>query len=150
MTEQKPKRRGNPNWIAGGPSPNPAGRPRSGLALAERIRERLTPDQLIDLVGEALANDKIDIEKRVSLAMQLASYGYSRPASGLDLNVNSGASTAEGDWSKVPLDVRREEFARRKALLARYSTERSDAHAGAAPDDESTQATDPKDESPTT
>jgi len=72
-----------------GQSGNPRGRPRSGLALAERIRERMSPDELIDLVTTALADPKIDIEKRVSLAMQLASYGYSKPPAGLDLNVSN-------------------------------------------------------------
>lgn len=39
MSKQKPNNPvGNPNWRKGGPSPNPAGRPKTGLALAEWIR----------------------------------------------------------------------------------------------------------------
>ena len=127
------KHRGNPNWVKGGPSPNPSGRPRSGLALAERIRERVTPDQLIDLVTEALGDVRIDIEKRVSLAMQLASYGYSRPATGVDLLVqgSSGASSS-ADWSAVPIDERR-------AILAEIRTRLDAAKASRASEQQSDQ-----------
>lgn len=120
MSEHK-KRRGNPNWIKGGPSPNPSGRPRSGLALSEFIRERLSPEQLCDLVMRALADEKIDIERRVSFAFQLAAHGYSKPPAGLDLNVSSSSASSGEDWSKVPLEVRRAELERRRALLAQYA-----------------------------
>lgn len=51
-TERRPP--GNPNWVRGCPSPNPAGRPRTGLALSEAIRARLDPDTLNELITVAL------------------------------------------------------------------------------------------------
>lgn len=48
---------GNPAWVKGGASPNPKGRPKTGLALAETIRGRLERSDaraLTDLVELAL------------------------------------------------------------------------------------------------
>lgn len=36
-------------WKKGIPSPNPAGRPRKGTAMAERMREQVDPDELIQI-----------------------------------------------------------------------------------------------------
>lgn len=41
--------RGNPNWIKGGPSPNPKGRPRSGMALSDMIRRKVDPQRMVDI-----------------------------------------------------------------------------------------------------
>ena len=112
QTDQK--RRGNPAWVKGGPSPNPTGRPRSGLALAERIRERLSPDELIDLVTKALADDSIPLRERVAFAFQLAAHGYTKPPAGLDVAVMNGAS-ATRDLSHLSDDEVRELLARVRA-----------------------------------
>jgi hypothetical protein len=44
---RKTKRKGNPNWKKGGPSPNPAGAPRRGQSWKEIIQEigEMTPDE---------------------------------------------------------------------------------------------------------
>lgn len=46
-TKKKTKRKGNPTWVKGGPSPNPAGAPKRGQSWAETIKEigNLTPDE---------------------------------------------------------------------------------------------------------
>jgi hypothetical protein len=46
--------KGNPNWVKGGASPNPRGRPRSGLAMAETIREMMDVDTRRELIRLAL------------------------------------------------------------------------------------------------
>jgi hypothetical protein len=74
------------SFTANDPRINRNGRPRSGLALAERIRERMSPDELIDLVTKALADESIPIRERVAFAFQLAAHGYTKPPAGLDIN----------------------------------------------------------------
>lgn len=41
------KRRGNPNWVEGGPSPNPGGRPKKLVAIERMLDEEFrSPEQL--------------------------------------------------------------------------------------------------------
>ncbi len=101
QTKRRPP--GNPAWTPGCPSPNPRGRPRSGLALSERIRERLSPDELIDLVTRALADDKIDLAQRVQFAFQLADRAYSKPPAGVDLSVTT-ATVDHADLDRLSDD----------------------------------------------
>lgn len=42
--------KGNPRWQRGMVSPNPAGRPPSGLALADRIRKLVGIDEMVNLM----------------------------------------------------------------------------------------------------
>lgn len=100
MSEQSPastskRGPGNPAWVKGAASPNPRGRPRTGFALAEKIRERVDPDMIISIAGQYLAlagkfvdNEKNPLRDRVAVALQrfsavlaLADRGYMRPVS---------------------------------------------------------------------
>jgi len=51
---------GNPNWIAGGKSPNPDGRPKKGTAMTDLIREMLElPGSKDGTIRKILLVDKI-------------------------------------------------------------------------------------------
>jgi hypothetical protein len=47
---ETPPRRGNPNWVEGGPSPNPSGRPRRLRELEHAILEAETPAKVKKVV----------------------------------------------------------------------------------------------------
>lgn len=121
MSKQtKPKRRrGNPAWVKGGPSPNPGGRPRKGTALSERIRERIDPDELIDLavrIAQGLPVKVLDVgqekspvsaaaiavsmpgpKEQLAAIKWLADMGYFKPAA--QFEIKSSESTV--DYSKL-------------------------------------------------
>ncbi len=113
MADQNPssRPRGNPNWVPGGPSPNPRGRPRVGHALAERIRERLDPDAVIELALEVAADVTLPAERRLAALYGLADRGFTKPAVDTNISVNT-STTPQRDWSAVPLAERRELLAR--------------------------------------
>jgi hypothetical protein len=70
----KPKRkRGNPNWVKGGPSPNPAGRARGYEAFRESCREH-SPEAVAALVSKVREGD-------VSAMRVLLEYGWGKPSS---------------------------------------------------------------------
>lgn len=50
----KTKRRGNPNWVKGGASPNPAGRPKDGESWASIIKSvgDMYPADLVAFIGK--------------------------------------------------------------------------------------------------
>ncbi len=88
MSEEIKRKPGNPAWIKGGPSPNPNGRPRAGLALAERIRERVEPDVLIDFMLQVISGQVVNadqttsfttIEQRGAAVKFLAEHGWIKP-----------------------------------------------------------------------
>lgn len=95
MKQAKPRVPNRGSFAPGDPRINRSGRPRSGLALAERIRERMSPDELIDLVTKALADESIPIRERVAFAFQLAGHGYSKPPAGLDTTAKLDGSTPD-------------------------------------------------------
>ncbi len=55
----KPRR---PSPLRGRPSNNPRGRPRSGLALAERVRKRVDLDELVDIALSIARGEPITID----------------------------------------------------------------------------------------
>ncbi len=44
------KRKGNPNWVEGGPSPNPGGRPKKLRALEAAVLDAETPERVKEVV----------------------------------------------------------------------------------------------------
>jgi hypothetical protein len=60
--ENKPAeiRPGNPNWRAGGPSPNPGGRPKGLLRFREEL-EASCGDDIIQVIKEALQDEDVRV-----------------------------------------------------------------------------------------
>lgn len=82
--------RGNPAWTPGCPSPNPRGRPRTGLAAAEKIRERVDPDDWISFELGVAMDVKLSIAERRAAWHALIDRGFVKPATAHDLNVSRG------------------------------------------------------------
>lgn len=78
--ESKPKqKRGNPNWVKGGASPNPAGRAARVVALLEAFREDVPAAQaLCRRLLNPLTKD-IDDRVRLKAAELVLAYGLGRP-----------------------------------------------------------------------
>ncbi len=91
--------------------------------MAEKIRERVDPDDAINLALEVVADLTIPIERRLAAMWSLIDRGYRQPPAGLDLSVTSG-TTPHRDYSQMPLEERR-------ALLEKL---RSIPQIGASPD----------------
>jgi hypothetical protein len=75
----EPKKRPAHLWKPG-QSGNPKGRPRSGNALTERIREAVPPDALIKLAHEVITSDRSTDRDKLTAAKLLADWGYHKPA----------------------------------------------------------------------
>jgi hypothetical protein len=108
----KPKRKPpTPGSWRPGQSGNSAGRPRRGDALAEAIRERVSPDELIAVARSIIDDAKAPPSVRLQAAQFLAERGYSRPAERTELSIEQSTPR---DFSHIPL-------ARRRELLAELS-----------------------------
>lgn len=106
MSESKPKRRGNPNMRKGMPSINPKGRPRSGLAFAERVRERVDPDKIIDAVLEVLENAEKPSE-RLQAATFLRDSAYAKPPTATAIQLTTGnEEQSQYNFGAMPLEKR--------------------------------------------
>jgi hypothetical protein len=100
------KRRGNPAMVKGGPSLNPKGRPRAGLALAERIRERLDPDTLLNLAMRVAEDETLSDARKIEILLPLYDRGYVKPPTTIAAQVHTTSSPSR-DYSQVPLEERR-------------------------------------------
>ena len=90
-----------------GHSGNPKGRPHTGLAFAERIRERVHPDIVIDLALRYAADESIPVGDRLAGLLPLIDRGYIRPPTTAALRIEQ--TTAPGrDLSAMPLELRRQ------------------------------------------
>lgn len=118
MADQESKRsRGNPSWVRGGPSPNPNGRPRTGLAAAEKVRELVDPAEWVAFELSIARDVAQSTERRASAWHSLIDRGFVRPPVGLDASI-SQASAPQRDWSQMSIDDRRELLARLRAVPA--------------------------------
>ena len=63
MAEQALKHLGNPKWVKGCPSPNPKGRPRTGLSLAEAVRRQTDPDEVAQLAIDIIRGKAIRVTR---------------------------------------------------------------------------------------
>src|SRR5258705_5629511 len=79
MSDQPPKRAGNPGWTKGMASPNPHGRPRSGTALTEMIRAKVPAEALIAVAGSIIASSTSSDRDKLAAAQFLAAYAYQKP-----------------------------------------------------------------------
>jgi hypothetical protein len=88
-----------------GVSGNPKGRPRSGLSLAERIREKVDPDELIDIALEiARGNDVIVRDKDGSVILDGDGMPIIRAPEPKD-RINALNFLAERGWIKPPVQL---------------------------------------------
>ena len=79
MTKQPKRQATNGSWRPG-TSGNPAGRPRSGNALAEAVRARVNTAQLqVDLALELVTHGKTE-QTRLAALTWLRDTGYNKPA----------------------------------------------------------------------
>ncbi|MGE0402879.1 MAG: hypothetical protein AB7T06_39605 [Kofleriaceae bacterium] len=138
---EKPKRRGNPRMQRGAPSLNPHGRPRTGESLAEVTRTRVSPEQLVERLVK-LADGAQSEQVRLAATLALGERGYGKVANVLDATLKNGSTASDTAWiANMPLEERRAELERRRALREQYSTERSDV-GGADQEPPSDQPTD--------
>ncbi len=75
-------KRGNPNWVKGGSSPNPTGRPRSVDEF--RLKARAVVDELVLQAWEAEVRNMGDNWLKASEL--LAAYGYGKPTQGIEVS----------------------------------------------------------------
>jgi hypothetical protein len=73
----------------GQPSPNPGGRPRSGLALATAIRERIDPHSVLDLVVRYLSDESVPLQDRLHTLLPWLHAGYLKPPQTSALHITS-------------------------------------------------------------
>lgn len=68
--------RGNPNWVKGGASPNPSGRPKG---LGETIRAKYGEgEKLIEWMSDLAQNADKDAD-RIAAIKWLSEHGYGKP-----------------------------------------------------------------------
>ena len=70
------RKRGNPNWVKGGPSPNPSGMP-AGHAELRALCRKHTPEAIAALAAR-VAQGGVDC---VAAARALLEYGWGKPSS---------------------------------------------------------------------
>lgn len=93
-----------------GQSGNPAGRPKVGLTLAEAMRKRFPPDEVVKLAAQ-LVEESPDDKVRLSALQFIADRAYGKVLSTTEVTINDGTGqSAKIPWDKLPLE-------RRKALL---------------------------------
>lgn len=106
---QPPSRRGKgpttTSWKPG-QSGNPRGRPRSGLAFAERVRERVDPDLVIDLAMRVAEDEELSPAARLNALWPLIDRGFIKPPTTLAATV-SAAVEPTFDVTALPLDEQR-------------------------------------------
>lgn len=111
-----------------GNNANPKGRPRPGLAFADAVRRRIDPDRILDLLDRYLADEKVDLEKRLSAVLPYINAGFLRPPTTAAVRVETAPAAPALDVAALPLEAQRQ-------LLAAIQTAR--AALPPAPDDES-------------
>ena len=82
-----------------GQSGNPKGRPPSTLGLAEYIRRKVEPQQLVDVALSIAENTEAADKDRITAVKFLADHGWSKPV----VSVEVGEVPPNLDFSKVPL-----------------------------------------------
>lgn len=85
MTEANEKKMGNPNWVKGGSSPNPAGRPAVLRDLRERARG-YGPEAL-QMLATVMRDPDAGPAARVAAAKELLDRGFGKAVQSLDVDV---------------------------------------------------------------
>lgn len=119
MTDQQTRRKGRPRGrpFKPGQSGNPAGRPRTGLSLAEKIRDGIDLDRVIELANELLGASDISADEKLKAILPLLKMGYVQPPQGIEIR---DERPRQLDYSNLSLAEKRVwlELARKVALPA--------------------------------
>lgn len=99
----------------GDPRINRNGRPRTGAALAEAIREQLDPKVALDLLAKFAVDENVPVERRLAVLLPWYQAGYTKPEQRHELALEQRGGP-ERDWSKVPLEERVELLRRLRAV----------------------------------
>lgn len=102
--------KGNPNWLPGGPSPNPKGRPKRGKAFADHAREVLSAKELhlTLIMDDGKGNSKkqtISIKSEDGKSMYYA-VAVRMLADSLQGNVRAAHELLDRADGRVPLAIR--------------------------------------------
>lgn len=111
MSDPNP-RRGNPAMVAGGPSLNPAGRPRRGQSLAEAVRAAVDPVEIAEMLLKIARDTEETTANRLQALNALTNRGWGAPAQSLDLNVSRGGDDLAERWATLTPAQRRAELDR--------------------------------------
>jgi hypothetical protein len=103
--DQPMKKAATPSSWKPGQSGNPKGRPRSGLAFAERVRERIDPDLVIELALQVAADDELSPLVRLNALLPLVDRGFQKPATAITATVTP--SEPAFDVSSLPVEKQR-------------------------------------------
>lgn len=117
-TRAEPVRGERGRFAPGGPSANPHGRPKRGMSLAERVRHRADPDELVDFLIGVVRNEKAKLEARLEAARQLFDRGWGKPLASHEISVAVPGPAAGRDLSALPVDERRDLLAKLRGLPA--------------------------------
>jgi hypothetical protein len=104
----EPERRGGPFRRGHDPRRNLAGRPRTGLALAETIRRKVDPEQIVDMLLRLAADETVPLDKRLVTLLPWVQLGYLRPPTTAAVRVETSSGAPALDVSAMPLEVQRE------------------------------------------
>lgn len=105
QSSSKPRQANRGSWKPG-QSGNPHGRPRCGMALAEAIRSRIDPHQVVDLVQRHLEDEAIPIADRLQVVLPWMHSGFLRPPATIAATIETN-STSQRDWGALDIDARR-------------------------------------------
>ncbi len=100
-----------------GESGNPRGRPRTGLAFAERVRERVDPDLVIDLALRVASDEEMPPAERLAALLPLIDRGFVKPPTTIAARVESTTSGTRPEFASMSLDEIEAEIARCRSLL---------------------------------
>ena len=100
----------------GAPTLNPRGRPRVGDSLANAVRQKFSPERIVEL-AEKLACTAESEQVRLAALQLLAERGFGKVVTTIDASITAeGSAPPERDWSAMPLAERRELLARLRAV----------------------------------
>ena len=91
----KIKPKGNPNWVKGGPSPNPAGRPAVLADLREAARGY--SQEALETLANVMRDPEAPPAARVAAARELLDRGYGRAVQAIDVGVKVDIAKAHAD-----------------------------------------------------
>lgn len=80
---------GRPGAFRPGTSGNPRGRPRAGLALAEKIREMVDPAELVGIVLAIARDPGVAAKQRLAAVTLLADRGWAKPPAVVEIEAST-------------------------------------------------------------